>query len=212
MKKRILFAILGLVIVIAVLAAVKAMQIRAMIEQGKKAVPPPETVTTALARAESWETSLSAVGSLSSCRGSPWPPNCRQGRGDRIRTRSESDSGGSPDPPGYQRGRGPASRRRGSGDVDATVLERNIRMLAEKIISQAEYDASCGTSRRLPGELPPRHHRQKNDPRAVRRPLGIRQVNLGPDSPEGDPVVTLQSLDPIFVNFALPSRNCPGCG
>ena len=49
MKKRILFAVLGLVIVIGALAAVKALQIRAMIEQGKEAVLPPETVTTAVA-------------------------------------------------------------------------------------------------------------------------------------------------------------------
>ena len=69
MKKRIILAILGLVILIAILAAVKAMQIRAMIEQGKKAVPPPETVTTAMVRAESWETALTAVGTLTAVQG-----------------------------------------------------------------------------------------------------------------------------------------------
>jgi len=36
---------------------------------GEEGRPPPETVTTTLARAESWETSLSAVGSLSSVQG-----------------------------------------------------------------------------------------------------------------------------------------------
>ncbi|MGZ8463632.1 MAG: efflux RND transporter periplasmic adaptor subunit, partial [Candidatus Deferrimicrobiaceae bacterium] len=69
MKKRILFAILGLLIVIAVLAGVKFLQIRKMVEQGKKAVLPPDTVTTATARSDSWETSLSAVGSLTAVQG-----------------------------------------------------------------------------------------------------------------------------------------------
>ncbi len=69
MKKRILFAILGLLIVIAVLAGVKVLQIRTMVEQGKKAVPPPDTVTTVAARSESWETSLTAVGSLTAVQG-----------------------------------------------------------------------------------------------------------------------------------------------
>ncbi len=32
---------------------------------------------------------------------------------------------------------------------------------------------------------------------------GIRQVNLGQYLKEGDPVVTLQSFDPIYVNFSL---------
>jgi membrane fusion protein (multidrug efflux system) len=69
MKKLILFVILGLVILITALSAVKVMQINAMIDQGKKAVPPPETVTTAVASAESWEISLPAVGSLTAVQG-----------------------------------------------------------------------------------------------------------------------------------------------
>src|SRR5512136_2928582 len=69
MKKRIIFAILGLAVLIAVLAAVKAMQIRAMIEQGKKAVPPPETVTTAAVSSETWENALTSVGSLTAVQG-----------------------------------------------------------------------------------------------------------------------------------------------
>jgi len=69
MKKRILFAVLGLLIVIAVLAGVKFLQIRTMVEHGKKGVLPPDTVTTSAARADSWETSLTAVGSLTAVQG-----------------------------------------------------------------------------------------------------------------------------------------------
>jgi len=36
--------------------------------------------------------------------------------------------------------------------------------------------------------------------------LGIRQVNLGQYLAGGDPVVPLQSLDPIFVNFTVPQQ------
>jgi membrane fusion protein (multidrug efflux system) len=36
--------------------------------------------------------------------------------------------------------------------------------------------------------------------------LGIRQVNLGQILREGDPIVTLQTLDPIYVNFSLPQQ------
>src|SRR3990172_4807295 len=69
MKKRVLLAIICLVILIAVLGGVKALQIRAMISQGKKFVPPPETVTAAPVKADSWETSLNAVGTLNAVQG-----------------------------------------------------------------------------------------------------------------------------------------------
>src|SRR4030042_1283672 len=39
--------------------------------------------------------------------------------------------------------------------------------------------------------------------------LGIRQVNLGQILREGDPIVTLQNLDPIFVDFTLPQQELP---
>ena len=69
MKKRIVLVVLGLLVLVAGLAAIKALQIRAMIEQGKRFVPPPETVTTAAVKTESWETALTAVGTLTAVQG-----------------------------------------------------------------------------------------------------------------------------------------------
>src|SRR5512144_1087186 len=69
MKKRIFLALIGLAVLIAVLGSVKALQIRAMINQGKEFVPPPETVTSALVKADSWEKSLNAVGTLNAVQG-----------------------------------------------------------------------------------------------------------------------------------------------
>ncbi|MCW5771275.1 MAG: efflux RND transporter periplasmic adaptor subunit [Rhodospirillaceae bacterium] len=39
--------------------------------------------------------------------------------------------------------------------------------------------------------------------------LGIRQINLGQYLAAGAAIVTLQSIDPIFVNFTLPEREIP---
>ena len=69
MKKAIFLAILGLLAVVGTLAGIKALQIRAMIEQGKQFVPPPEIVTAAPVTARSWETLLTAVGSLDAVQG-----------------------------------------------------------------------------------------------------------------------------------------------
>ena len=69
MKKRIILTVVGLLVIIGLLAGIKVLQIKAMIDQGKKAVPPPETVTASLVRSETWETSLTAIGSLTAVQG-----------------------------------------------------------------------------------------------------------------------------------------------
>ena len=69
MKKRVILVILGLVIVIAALAGVKWLQIGAMIKHGKSFVPPPETVTSAAVKADSWTADLTAVGTLTAVQG-----------------------------------------------------------------------------------------------------------------------------------------------
>jgi len=59
--------ILGLILVVAFLAGIKAAQISSLIEFGQTqqaAGPPPEAVTTALAEAQLWEETLPAVGTV----------------------------------------------------------------------------------------------------------------------------------------------------
>jgi membrane fusion protein (multidrug efflux system) len=209
MKKRIVFVILGLVFLVGVLSAVKVMQINAMIDQGKKAVPPAETVTTAAASAESWEVALTAVGSLSAVQGVTvaaelpgkvvsiaFEPGAKAKKGDLLISQDTSS----------EEARLPGAVAR--AELTRTVLERNAEMLAKQIISQADYDAAVAEHEQALA--------QANDIRAtirkktIRAPfggrLGIRQANLGQILREGDPIVTLQSLDPIYVNFSMPQQ------
>jgi membrane fusion protein (multidrug efflux system) len=212
MKKRILFVILGLVVVIAALSAIKAMQIRAMIDQGKNFVPPPETVTTAVARAESWETALTAVGTLTAVQGVTvaaelpgkvaqiaFEPGAKVTKGDLlIRQDTSSEEAQLP---------GAVAQ----ANLARTVLERDEKMLAEQIISQAVYDTAAANHDQATAQA--NTIRAAIAKKTIRAPfsgrLGIRQVNLGQILREGDPIVTLQSLDPIYVNFTLPQQQLP---
>jgi membrane fusion protein (multidrug efflux system) len=209
MKKRILFVVLGLVLVAAALAAVKVLQIRAMIDQGKKFVPPPETVTTAAARAESWETALAAVGTLTAVQGVnvaaeltgkvveiAFEPGAKVKEGDLlIRQDTSSEEAQLPGAVALV-------------NQTRTALERDARMLDEQIISQAAYDASMTNHEQAKAQAD--NLRATIGKKTIRAPfggrLGIRQVNLGQILREGDPIVTLQSLDPIYVDFALPQQ------
>jgi membrane fusion protein (multidrug efflux system) len=209
MKKRILLVILGLVILVAALAAVKTMQIKAMVDQGKKFVPPPETVTIAVATAESWETALTAVGSLTAVQGVTvaaelpgkiveiaFGSGASVKKGDLlIRQDTSVEEAQLP---------GAVSQ----ANLTRTVLARDARMLEEQIISQAEYDTAVAGNEQAMAQAA--IIRATIEKKTVRAPfggrLGIRQVNLGQTLREGDPIVTLQSLDPIYVNFTLPQQ------
>lgn len=209
MKKRILFAILGLLIVIAALAGVKFLQIRKMVEHGKTAVLPPDTVTTATARPDSWETSLSAVGSLTAVQGVTvaaelpakvveiaFAPGTKVTRGDLLIRQDTS----------VEEAQLPGAEAQVT--LTESVLSRDVEMLKEKIVSQAEYDAAVAAHRQAMAQV--QILRATIAKKTVRAPfggrLGVRQVNLGQTLREGDPIVTLQSLDPIYVNFALPQQ------
>ncbi|NJD63471.1 MAG: efflux RND transporter periplasmic adaptor subunit [Deltaproteobacteria bacterium] len=209
MKKRILFVILGLVLLAAALSAVKVLQIRAMIDQGKKFVPPPETVTTAAARAESWETGLAAVGSLTAVQGVTvaaelagkvveiaFEPGAKVQKGDLlIRQETSSEEAQLP---------GAVAQ----ANLARTVVERDAKMLAEQIISQADHDAAVAAYDQAVAQADT--IRATIGKKTIRAPfsgrLGIRMANLGQILREGDPIVTLQSLDPIYVNFTLPQQ------
>lgn len=208
MKKRILFAILGMAILIAGLAVIKVLQIRAMIDQGKKFVPPPEAVTIAVAKTESWETALTAVGTLTAVQGVnvaaelagkvveiAFEPGAKAMRGDLlIRQDTSSEEAQLP---------GVVAQVK----LTKTILERDEKMLTQQI-SQADYDTAVANHEQAIAQAD--NIRATIGKKTIRAPfsghLGIRQVNLGQTLREGDPIVTLQSLDPIYVNFTLPQQ------
>jgi membrane fusion protein (multidrug efflux system) len=209
MKKRILLALLGLVVVIAALSAIKALQIRAMIAQAKEAAPPPETVTTAVATSKSWETSLKAVGSLTAVQGvtvaaevSGKVVEITFESGDKVKQGDllirQDTSVEEAQLPGAA----------AQVDLTQTILARDAKMLAEQIISQVEYDTSAANREKAAALV--NQIRATIAKKTIRAPfrgrLGIRQVNLGQLLREGDPIVTLQSLDPIYVDFTFPQQ------
>jgi membrane fusion protein (multidrug efflux system) len=209
MKKRILFAVLGVMIVIAALAGIKTLQIRAMVDQGKKAVLPPDTVTTVAARGESWDTSLSAVGSLTAVQGVTvsaelaakiveiaFEPGVKVKQGDLLIRQDAS----------VEEAQLPGAEAQVT--LAQSVLARDVEMLKDRIISTADYDAAVAGHQQAKAQV--ETLRAAIAKKTIRAPfggrLGIRQVNLGQTLREGDPIVTLQSLDPIYVNFSLPQQ------
>jgi len=209
MKKRIFITVLALVLLIGVLAGVKVLQIGAMVEQGKKNVPPPENVTTARVTGESWVSSLTAVGSLTAVQGVTvaaelagkvvqiaFTSGDPVKKGDvLIRQDTISEEAQLP---------GAVAQT----DFARSVLARDEKMLEKKIISQADYDAAVASYDQAVAQV--NTIRATIAKKTIRAPfggrVGIRQVNLGQMLREGDPIVTLQSLDQLYVDFSLPQQ------
>jgi membrane fusion protein (multidrug efflux system) len=82
-------------------------------------------------------------------------------------------------------------------------------LLDGRVISRAEFDRASAEHRQTEarvGEI-----RAVIERKTIRAPfsgvLGIRQVNLGQYLAGGAPLVTLQSLSPIYVNFGVPQQS-----
>lgn len=209
MKKRIVLTVLALIALIGILAGIKFLQISRMIDAGAQFVPPAETVTTAEVRAESWESLLTAVGSLTAVQGVTvaaempgkvvqiaFNPGARVRQGDlllRLDTSSEQAQ-----LPGAE----------ASVTLAKANLQRARELLAQKIISPAEFDSAEANFKVAAAAA--ENIRASIGKKTLRAPfagqLGIRLVNLGQILQEGDPVVSLQTLDPIFVDFLLPQQ------
>jgi membrane fusion protein (multidrug efflux system) len=209
MKKRIFLAVVGLLVVAGLLTGIKVLQIRAMIDQGKKAVPPPGVVTTSTVRSETWDASLTAIGSLTAVQGVTiaaelpgkvvridFTPGAAVKKGDLLI--GQDTSAEQAQLPGLD----------AQAKLAHTERERAARMLKDKIISQADYDKAVATYEQALSQA--NGVRTTIAKKTIRAPfsgrLGIRQVNLGQMLHDGDPVVTLQALNPIYVDFSLPQQ------
>ncbi len=175
-------------------------------------MPPPEVVTAAVARAESWETQLTAVGSLAAVQGVTvtaelngkivqiaFKPGTMAKTGDILVKQDTS------------------SEEAQLRAVEATValaklnVERLGKLLAERTISRSQYDNAEAGYKQAVAQAD--NIRAVIAKKTIRAPfagrLGLRLVNLGQVLNEGEPIVSLQSLDPIFVNFSLPQQQLP---
>lgn len=97
-------------------------------------------------------------------------------------------------------------------------LKRNRNLRKNKTVSQAALDTAEANFKQANAQVD--NMRAAIAKKTLRAPfaghLGIRQVNLGQIVDTGAAVVTLQAIDPIYVDFSLPQQQfsvlAPGTG
>ena len=95
-----------------------------------------------------------------------------------------------------------------SARLAATQAERWRALGTDRLVSQAEVEerSTQAATARAQAESQRALIAQKRIRAPFDGELGIRRVNLGQYVAPGDPIVSLQSLDPVFLDFTLPEQ------
>lgn len=209
MRKRMIIMLASVAAVLGGLGTVKFMQIKAGAAQAASFQPPPEAVTTIVARQEDWPTSIPAIGTVVAVHGvtvsADLPGIVEAITFESGRTVAAGDLLVSLD---TRQERAQLTAAEAQRDLTRLNLERARGLNEEGIVAQAEFDRVAAEHKQAEarvGEIRATIQRKQ-----IRAPftgiLGIRQVNLGQYLNDGAPVVPLQSLDPIYVNFSVPQQ------
>jgi membrane fusion protein, multidrug efflux system len=212
---RYLFPILGLVLLVGGLVGVKFSQISSLMSAGKefqKSGPPPEVVSVAPAQTQTWEGTLTAVGSIAAAKGVTIS-NDAPG----VVTRISFDSGAMVrqgqvllelDSSVERAQLASAQARRDLAQITLgrtkALANSNSIPLSQVDTDEAQVKTSSTDYTALQAQI---------DRKIVRAPfsgrLGIRLVNIGQYLNPGTPLAILESTDSVYVDFSLPQQNLP---
>ncbi|MES9834681.1 MAG: efflux RND transporter periplasmic adaptor subunit [Candidatus Thiodiazotropha sp. DIVDIV] len=207
MLKRLTLTIIGLGVLIGIPTVIKLQQFQAMAEM--QMVMPPEIVTADQVRKQSWPNSISATGSLVAVQGVTMSAELG-GKikeiafksGDRVKAddllvRLDTTA---------------EEAQLRSAEAAAKLarinLDRTRGLRANKTVSQADLDTAIANQKQTSAQV--ENVRATIAKKTMRAPfsgqLGLRQVNLGQIIEQGTPVVTLQTINPIYADFSLPQQ------
>lgn len=170
---------------------------------------PPQTVSTTVATAQDWRSTLEAVGSVRAVNGASlsaevpgivsalhFESGADVKTGDLLLELEASDDIAH------------LNALKATADLQRIVFERDSRLLKNQAIPQQQVDTD--KSNLLSAQSLADQQQALVDYKSVKAPfsgrLGIRQVDLGQYLPAGTPIVTLQQLDPIYVDFYVPQQ------
>lgn len=210
MLKKFIIALGGFVTVVLILGAIKASQINEM-SQVDHSVPP-LSVATVEAKAVEWNPTLRSIGTLAPVEGVTISADA-----DGTIVRIAADSGSA-----VQAGdllveldtsveRANLQAAQASAELARINLDRARDLFGRSAMAKSDYDSAEATAKQSVAAVAALEAQIAK--KQVRAPfsgrVGIRLVNPGQFVARGQPLLPLQKLDPIFVNFNVPQRQLP---
>lgn len=209
MIKKILLTLAGLLLLIGTLAGVKLLQFKTMSAAGADFAPPPEVVTTIEVKRDIWQPTLNAIGSVAAVQGVTLSAE-EAGTVRRIAFESGATvrAGQLLVEFDVQVEQAQLRSAEATAELARANLARARELRPKNMMSQADLDAANAQAKQAEAQID--NYRAVIAKKTLYAPFagrtGIRQVNLGQFLNVGDPIVSLQSLDPVYVDFALPQQ------
>ncbi|HET6433774.1 efflux RND transporter periplasmic adaptor subunit [Dyella sp.] len=205
LTKRMIWTIVGVLLLIAVIVGIKVLLVMRMIHSMPK--PGPTTVSTVKATEQSWQPSLSAVGTLRAANGADLAMDVA-GLVTEVHLKSGED---------VKQGQLLLQLRDGDDVAQLQQLQANAQLakitfdrarkqLDAQAISKADFDSASAdyTARQAAVE----QQKVVVAKKQLRAPFagraGIITASPGDYLNAGTPVVTLQQLDSLYVDFNVP--------
>jgi membrane fusion protein (multidrug efflux system) len=206
-QRRVPGAAFSVLCLLLVLADVKASQIKKM--ASTPFAVPPTAVSSVPVKEEDWAPVLPAVGSISAVQGAIVSTELGG-----VVSKVEFQNGGV-----AKKGDVLIELDTSSEDAQLHTAEADLELARanrdrtrdlanRKVVSKSELDAAEGAFGQKQGTVDNMHSMigKKEMHAPFDGQLGIRQVNVGQMINAGQQVVALTSLDPVYVDFALPQQ------
>jgi membrane fusion protein, multidrug efflux system len=210
MRTKVGIAVACVLLAAGGLGGIKFLQIQKLLAAAKSFGQPPESVSSFVVRQETWQNTLTAIGSITAAQGVTVTPELAG-----TITQIAFDSGATV-------AKNDLLIRLDTSSEDAQLraikaqldlahlnLERTRTLRQQNMVSQSDLDAAIATVNQDQANADA--IQATIDKKTIRAPfpgrLGIRQVNLGQYLDAGKPIVSLQSLTPIFADFSLPQQD-----
>jgi membrane fusion protein (multidrug efflux system) len=209
MAKRMFLMVTAVAVLLTGLGLAKFRQIQSAVQAGAFQ-PPPEAVTTVVAQRQQWPATLSIIGTMEAVQGVTVSADL-PGTVDRIGFDSgkavrkedvlvELDT---------RQERAQLAALEAQRDLARVNFSRMQQLASQGVISRMEYDSA--TAQQKATEAQVGEIRATIARKTIRAPfsgiLGIRQVNLGQYLSAGQAIVSLQALNPIYVNLGVPQQD-----
>jgi len=169
----------------------------------------PQTVSTTIAAASSWQSRTQALGTLRAVRGADLAAQA-SGVVDKIHIESGAEVAAGAVLLALKPNDDPAklAQLQAQAELASITLKRDQEQLEAQAVSQATVDTDASNLKAARAQVSAQQ--ALIEEKVVRAPfagrLGIRLVDEGQYLAAGTTVVTLQALDPIFIDFYVPQQ------
>ena len=209
MTKRLIVTLLAMAAILGALGFVKFKQVEVAIAQGAAFQIPPTAVTTVVAQRETWPSTLSVIGTAAAIQGVTVSADL-PGTIDKIHFESgqwvhEGDILVELD---IRQEKAQLANLEAQRDLAGINYGRAQELVKAGVISHSEYDNASAQQKATEAQVG--DIKAAIARKTIRAPftglLGIRQVSLGQYLAAGQAIVSLQSVNPIYVNFGVPQQ------